>query len=290
MGHMAVAPGTTVLRVLTWNVLAPDFAEWPERRKAIRAELRRLRPDVIALQEVRDGECEDQIADLLGGGFHLARHPRAPDGTTAVLGSRWAFDAVHEVDLDVTPRAVEFPWSGTVVAEVSAPAPIGRLRIVHHKPVYQLGHERERELQAVRTAEFVEGLIGASGRPTHTVLLGDLDAAPDAATVRFWTGRQSLASTSVGYHDAWESARPDEPGHTFTPDNPLVRDGEMPLVRPRRIDYVMVRGNSFGPTLRVVSCDLVGTGPTPPSDHYGVVADLTPASRPPGTPSTSFRR
>jgi hypothetical protein len=31
----------------------------------------------------------------------------------------------------------------------------------------------------------------------HVVLLGDFDAAPGAASVRFWTGRQSLAGTSV---------------------------------------------------------------------------------------------
>ncbi|MHA6630496.1 hypothetical protein ACU61A_34090 [Pseudonocardia sichuanensis] len=73
--------------------------------------------------------------------------------------------------------------------------------------------------------------------------------------MRFWTGRQSLDGTSVCYHDAWESVHGDEPGHTFTPENPLVRAGGMRLVRGRRIDYVLVRGGSHGPTLQVRSCE-----------------------------------
>jgi hypothetical protein len=56
----------------------------------------------------------------------------------------------------------------------------------------------------------------------QVVLAGDLDATPDAASVRFWRGRQSLGSMSVCYRDAWGSTHPDEPGHTFTAENPLV--------------------------------------------------------------------
>lgn len=57
---------------------------------------------------------------------------------------------------------------------------------------------------------------------------------PDSASVRFWTGRQSLGKTSVCYQDAWAAAHPGEPGHTFTPRNPLVADAWRP--RPGRGD------------------------------------------------------
>jgi endonuclease/exonuclease/phosphatase family metal-dependent hydrolase len=44
-----------VLRVVTFNLLSPEHADWPSRRTVIEAELRRLRPDLVALQEcVRD--------------------------------------------------------------------------------------------------------------------------------------------------------------------------------------------------------------------------------------------
>jgi endonuclease/exonuclease/phosphatase family metal-dependent hydrolase len=63
----------------------------------------------------------------------------------------------------------------------------------------------------------------------------------------------------------------------------------MHLVRPRRIDYIMVRGPGHGPTLDVLSCELAFTEPVDgvqASDHYGVVADLAVPARPPGQLAT----
>src|SRR3712207_8820804 len=76
--------------------------------------------------------------------------------------------------------------------------------------------------KAVAAARFVEELVGR--RSVRVVLAGDFDADPDAASVRFWSGRQSLGGVSVCYRDTWESANPGDPGHTFTPNNPLVAD------------------------------------------------------------------
>jgi endonuclease/exonuclease/phosphatase family metal-dependent hydrolase len=65
------------------------------------------------------------------------------------------------------------------------------------------------------------------------------------------------------------------PGETFSPRNPLVRDWDWPF---RRIDYVLVRcGEHGGPTLQVTGCDLFGAETVSgawASDHIGVVADL----------------
>lgn len=276
------------IRLVTLNVLSSRYADGGSRLAAVREELRHLAPDVVALQEVRlDGDVND-AAELLGPAYHLAPHPAvAEDGTAAVLASRWPFTRLHRLDLDVTPRARAFAWGGAVVGELEVPG-LGALLVVHHKPCWQLGFERERELQAVATAELVERLV--QDRQAHAVLLGDLDATPDAASIRFLTGRQSLEGVSVCYHDAWESAHPDEPGATFDPANPLVAAGDMPLVRPRRIDHVLVRGTIHGPTLRVDACERAFTGgaSTPPSDHLGIVADLALPDRPPGTFADGF--
>ncbi|WP_374111233.1 hypothetical protein [Nocardia sp. JCM 34519.1] len=116
------------------------------------------------------------------------------------------------------------------------------------------------------------------------MLAGDFDATPDSAGVRFLTGRQSLANVSVCYRDAWAATHPDAAGHTFTPRNPLVADGvEMPLERGRRIDYVLVRCGDRGPTLEITDCRLVFDRPHDgvwPSDHFGVLADLTASGLP----------
>lgn len=124
-----------------------------------------------------------------------------------------------------------------------------------------------------------------AGRTLHVVLAGDLDDTPDSASIRFWTGKQSLQGTSVAYRDTWTAIHPDDPGHTFTPVNSLERAGEMSLELGRRIDYVLVRCGVHGPTLEVADCRLAFDEPvdeTWASDHFGVVADLTVPEHSPG--------
>ena len=268
-------PPVEDLRVLTFNALSPPHADWPSRRPVVRAGLRALRPDVVGLQEVDP----DEVADLLGPGYHLAPHPtRAGDGSGAVLASRWPVRVLAELDLDVTDRTAPETWYSTAVAEVDCPMLREPLLVVHHKPHWQLGHERERELQAVQAARCAEAQVTGDDQPV--VLLGDLDAAPDAASIRFLMGRQSLDGTSVAYRDAWSTVHGGDPGHTFTPENPLVREGDMPLDPGRRIDYVMVRCGDRGPVLRVLACERVFVEPVDgvqASDHYGLLATLRPA-------------
>jgi endonuclease/exonuclease/phosphatase family metal-dependent hydrolase len=201
-----------------------------------------------------------------------------------VLATRWPVGEVHELDGRISHRARDLWWSGTVVVEMFAPEPVGRVFVVHHKPLHRLDGELEREEQALAAARLVEAV--APDPDQHVVLLGDFDARPDAACLRFWTGRQSLHGMSVCYHDAWETVWGDEPGHTFTPENPLVQVGGFHLVRGRRIDYVLVRGRPQGPTLQARSCQRVLVDPlagVQASDHYGVLADLVVPERPPGT-------
>jgi endonuclease/exonuclease/phosphatase family metal-dependent hydrolase len=255
------------MRVLTYNVLSPSHADWPRRRKAIRAGIADLAPDLVALQEVVDP------TELLDASYTVVAHSRtSDDGVGAALASRWPVEWSREVDLRVTER-VWLPWAAAVAAAVVAPPPIGPVLFVHHKPTFEYGYARERELQAVTTARFVAGL----GFDGHVVLAGDLDDTPDSASVLFWTGRQSLDGFSVCYEDAWRAVHGDQPGLTFGPANPLVPVGEMPLERGRRIDYVMVRCGVHGPTLDVRDCRRVFDGPVGgvwPSDHIGLVADL----------------
>lgn len=267
----------TGLTVLTVNVLSPDHAGWDRRRPLLRDGIAAVRPHLVALQEVVDP------AGLLGPEYQVVAHSRrSPDGVGAVLASRWPVGEAHEVDLHVTDR-VDLPWSAAVVAEIEAPPPLGPLLFVHHKPTYEWGYEHERELQAVRCATFVEDAL--AGRDMHVVLAGDFDAAPDAASIRFWTGRQSLHGVSVCYQDAWAAVHGDAPGHTFGPRNPLVTAGEMALETGRRIDYVMVRCGVHGPTLAAADCRRVFDEPVDgvwPSDHAGVVAELRVPDHPPG--------
>ncbi|TDU83918.1 endonuclease/exonuclease/phosphatase family metal-dependent hydrolase [Kribbella voronezhensis] len=275
----------TGMRVLTYNILSRDHADGPRREKVLRAGIAALQPDVVALQEVTRSEHLDQARELLGPEYTIVDHPsQPPDPVGACLASRWPLGAVHSLDLHVTPQAGGLPWAAVVAVEVQAPDPLGAVLVVHYKPNWQLTSEYVRERQAVTAARWIEELVGVRA-DLPVVLLGDFDADAQAASIRFWTGRQSLDELSVRYEDAWESGHRDEPGHTFSPANPLVPAGEMKLERGRRIDYIMVRSGIHGPLLDVRDCRIVFDEPVDGvwvSDHFGLFAELVRPDRPVG--------
>jgi endonuclease/exonuclease/phosphatase family metal-dependent hydrolase len=266
------------VRVATLNAFGLR-EDWPGRRTVLAAGFAELQADLVALQEVVVRPDHDQVRELLGEGYHVVHHrEREPDGQGISIASRWPIAAVHEVDLHVGPRPAGFACSA-LVAELRVPGPIDRLLLVNHLPDWQLTHEAEREQQTVTVARFIEELVGADR--VHVVVAGDLDATPDAATIRFWTGKQSLERFSVCYRDAWAAVRPADPGHTFTAQNWLTghaERGDWALELGRRIDYLLVRCTDHGPTLDVTACRRLFTEPVGgvwASDHFGVTADLS---------------
>jgi endonuclease/exonuclease/phosphatase family metal-dependent hydrolase len=271
---MARVSATREVRVATLNLWGRRGA-WDERRSVLVDGLRQLQPDIVAFQEAVVIDRYDQVADLLGASYHLAHQAcREAEGAGLSIASRWEVGEVWEETLDVTRRVDP---SEIGVAEILAPAPLGTLLIAHHNPSWQLGFEHERELQAVAASRLLEDLLGER-EVSHVVLAGDFNAARDSASVRFWRGLQSLGDTSVCYRDAWESAHPGVPGHTFSPRNPLVSSGDnWPLELGRRIDYVMVRCTDHGPTLEVTACQRIfdeSVDGVWASDHFGIVAEL----------------
>ena len=279
-----------LVRMITLNVLDFAVADGSARRQVIAAGLRAEEPDVVALQEVDVRAADQIVSELLGENYSALAHPStAADGVGGILASRWPIRLLDVVDLRITGRVRDFPWTLAVMAAVQLPPPVGLTMVVHTKPAGTYLLEREREQQAVVVARAVDAAAVREG-VEHVVILGDFDAAPDSASMRFWTGRQSLADTSVCYLDAWEFLHPDQPGHTFTRSNPLVASGTMPFGPDRRIDYVLVRSGSHGPTLEIRRADLLFVEPQDgikASDHYGLVVDLAPPDRPAGRWSPS---
>ena len=276
--------GTGGVRVATLNLWGRRGA-WEERRRVLAEGFRALDPDLVAFQEAVVTDDYDQVADILGPGYYLAhqtdreagRGGDVEDGQGISIASRWPLGEVWEPDLNVTPRTADFAC-GTLISEVSVPEPVGPLLFVNHLPNWQLTFEHERELQTVIVARAIEELAEARG--LHVVLAGDLDATPEAASVRFWRGRQSLGGMSVCYRDAWGSTHPGEPGHTFTAENPLVtaENWDWELELGRRIDHILVRCSAHGPTLDIRGCERLFDEPVDgvwASDHFGVVADLS---------------
>jgi endonuclease/exonuclease/phosphatase family metal-dependent hydrolase len=202
----------------------------------------------------------------MGDGFDVVHSlRRSGNGTGVSIASRWRLTDVEELELEGSARDDGFPCT-TLIATVQVPGVDGPVRFVNHFPSWKPQQELERERQAVQAARRLEELSG------HVVVAGDFDADPDAASLRFWTGRQSLGGVSVCCRDAWARIHPDEPAPTFAPEeNPLVADPDWPF---REIDHLLVRcGVHGGPTLAIRACERI-FDEIPATDHYGLLAEL----------------
>ena len=187
------------LRVLTVNV---QNDEGDRRRTGLlNQELRRLRPDLVAFQEVCYPERWDQFTALLAGtGLHpthqagvlgddLPQHADRHDGTA--IGTLWP----HRV-LDVTPgRLGELHW-WTLAVVVPVPE-LGELLFLVPTTSWRLDAEAARERQAVDVTD----LDARHRTPLPTIIAGDLNATPEAASIRYLTGLQSLDGRSAHFHD-----------------------------------------------------------------------------------------
>ena len=267
------------IRLYTHNIYARR-ARWEERRQLLLSGIAELDPDIILFQEEVWTTSYDQTADLVGSNRHVVHsRARSQDERSGIsVASRWPVVAVHEIDLTVGgPPVDEYAWA-TLIVEVDAPPPVGRLIVANHFPDATADREHERERQAVLVGRRLAELAEPDDVPV--VLAGDLDAEPDAASLRFFTGRQSLDGTSVAYVRAWDVAHPGVPCWTLDPANPL-HAAQLPGWPYRQIDHVLIRcGQGGTSSLQIKSCDLVHTQSQHgvwASDHFGLVTDLTVA-------------
>ena len=115
-----------------------------------------------------------------------------------------------------------------------------------------------------------------------TIIAGDLNASPEAASIRYLSGLQSLQGQSVCYHDAWAVAG-DGPVVTWTDEKPNCQAEISRIIRQpghqRRLDYIFVGSWDAHPKARceIRSATLVFNQPCGGvwlSDHFGVFADL----------------
>lgn len=262
------------MRFLTLNTWGTR-GDWKEREERFRDRVEQLAPDIVTLQETVLTSNAQQARRLLGDEFHFAEQQgRESGGTGAPVGqgittaSRWPFGKVFEVDLHLTDRTGDFACT-SLVTEIHAPPPFGRIWVANHFPDYQLDHERERRLQTAAVARTLEELVVEA--PGHVIIAGDMDADADADSIRFLTGRHVIDDLSVCYRDAWEAIHSGEPLRTYSPSNPYQKDPDWPF---RGIDHVLVRCAVTGPTLLANSCERVfDLGPDTISDHYGLAVD-----------------
>jgi endonuclease/exonuclease/phosphatase family metal-dependent hydrolase len=293
------------VRVLTINVQHDVGGR--ERTAVLNRELRRLRPDIVVAQEVCYPEKWDQLADLVDGcDLPYRAHqadllddvPLADEFGGSAMACRWPLRVLEVSEHRPHDDGHDHWW--TLVAGIELPG-AADLVLISPNTVWQLDREISRERQMVE----VDELDRRHRQLLPTLVVGDLNADPDAASIRFLRGAQSLDGRSVRYHDAWEVGGSGA-GHTWTVDGGAGPGGpagpgadaspggdtgpggysggeiERLIGQPghrRRIDYVFVGSRHAHPhgDARILHAELVGARPIEGiwvSDHAGVLVDL----------------
>ena len=254
----------TQIRVMTlniWNYNEP----WPRRRELIVDTVREVDPDVVGFQEIRhdgsrneDGRNQaEQIAGRLPD-YRFVSRPAQVD----VEADRWEGLAIFSrlpllnsdhIELSRDPADPRDNHQRIVLhAEIDTAA--GPLHI------YDTHLSLSREARQ-RTAREITAF--ALRHPAPAVLVGDFNEIPSQEAIGHIT-------REAGFLDAWPALHPEDPGLTFSADNPYTGTDDS-----RRIDYVFLR---LGDAAHLRACRRVADRPAPdghhPSDHYGLVVDL----------------
>jgi endonuclease/exonuclease/phosphatase family metal-dependent hydrolase len=263
----------SVLTLNLWN----DAGPWPERKKRVREWIDRLAPDLIGFQEALRVPQRDQVAELLGDrGYHLAYAPATPFWREGSPFSHGEFgNAVASRFPILESEAIALPDAGDgerrCALAATLAAPLGPLSFTctHLNWKFRHGEVRERQVQAV--CDLVLRRRPRGGFPP--ILVGDFNAEPESAEIRYVTGLQSLGGRSVAFLDAWRTVGTGS-GITWSNQNPYARANLEP---DRRIDYVFTGFPQRSGVGQLLGCRVVCNDEQDgvwPSDHFGVYAEL----------------
>jgi endonuclease/exonuclease/phosphatase family metal-dependent hydrolase len=281
-----------VVSVLTLN-LWHDSGPYPARRALVRECVEELDPDVIGFQEALRGPGFDQVRDLLDEmTYHVEyarastfwRDPKRAPGTRDAtefgnaIAARWP---ITERDVLELPDNGDGETRSALSVTVAAPQPVGPISVTCTHLHWKFHHSEVRERQVIAACDRVLARRRQGGFPP--LLIGDFNAEPESAEIRYVTGLQSLRGRSVALLDAWRTAGKGPSGITWSNANDYARMGLEP---DRRIDYVFAgfpRRDGIG---QITHCRVVCNEPKGgvwPSDHFGVYAELraVPLPEPP---------
>ena len=251
-GKPAMANDTlTVVTLNLWN----DQHDWPRRLDVILAELRRIRPDVVCLQEVLQNPAlrnqAETLADSLGAHVQFASvdGPERPKryGNAILTPHRVLVGESRNLEPVDDYRAVahvRFEWRGRAIDAYST----------------HLHHTREggaiRATQIRHLLAYVDSTRGAG----PVVMGGDFNCE---------LGSPEMDPVTRRYVDVFRAVHPKATRTEATTYNPHFGDD------PGAIDHLFVEGK---PRLTPLACEVIfrtpGADSVWASDHYGVVAKL----------------
>ncbi len=267
------------LSVLTLNIWH-DSGPWQDRVQRLRGWIDRLGPDLIGFQEVLKGPRIDQLEEMLDGTGYVCDYAKAIDfwndpslAFGNAVASRWPIAEREEL---ILPNGGD--GEIRVALSVTVDGPLGPVSFTTTHLHWKFHHGAIRERQVVALGELVLRRRPRGGFPP--IVVGDFNAAPESAEIRYVTGLQSLEGRSLYLRDAWAEAGEGGDGITWSNRNDYAR----PWLEPeRRIDYIFVGPPQPSGVGLVESCRVVcdnARGGVWPTDHFGVYAEIRTDPRP----------
>jgi endonuclease/exonuclease/phosphatase family metal-dependent hydrolase len=272
------APRLRCLTLNLWGIEPPV----EERMDLVVEGLRTLDPDVVALQEVREGPGLPNQAEVLGqaAGYHAVFEPATPFGggqEGLALLARQPFD-------EHAARAL--PGAQPDERRILLSARLGDLWVHTTHLNYRLQHGLVREqqvlaidqrLQALQTLQTLQTFAPGERKAEVQILMGDFNARPEADEMRFLRGLHTLEGRRTHYQDAWDRLHPAGAGWTWAAANPYTARLSF-LERDRRLDYIYVTPERRDGRGRIHDCRIVLDQPGPggvfASDHFGLLAEI----------------
>lgn len=254
------------IRFLTYNLAGLKFDWFSGREEGVIGELKKLKPDIVALQEVglrHEKGIYNQAREIgLGialpySAFALYGNPlevMSPEQGGVAILSRWPILTSRNRHL---PHGHANPPDERVALLSSIDSPIGELDVITTHLTWRADEAQIRLIQA--------GLIfhDFTGPKAKTVLMGDLNAVDT---------EPCLQLLKKNLKDAFRDQHPHKDGFTWSRENKLNQEHSQSP--DRRIDYILCPKN-----VEVRRCDIVLDKPAGPmnhplSDHYALMADL----------------
>ena len=253
-----------------WN----RFGPWDERLPVIKAQLAKLAPDVIGLQEVlrsTSGDALDQAKLLANAcGYHMAYGVASEDHGAPVgnaILSKWPIRKRMNFPL---PNGGTHESRAIVFAEIDAPFGALPFFCTHLNWRLHQGHVRCEQVRHL--ANVIAERAPFTGFPP--IVVGDFNAEPESDEIRFMRGLTGLGGKCVYFADCFGAAGTGD-GTTYARRNPFAYMCHEP---DRRLDYVFVRGPDDryrGEPLEARVCFDDAIDGVFASDHFGVVATLS---------------
>jgi endonuclease/exonuclease/phosphatase family metal-dependent hydrolase len=268
-GPMPPRPEPGAVRVMTWNILhgsdsGPPWQRqsWPTRKHALTTALREIQPDILGVQEARPEQI-DFLSKMLpehqrvGGDHDAGRHT---GGQCAIYFRRDGFEVVEQGTFWLEEPADQPAGAGRrakrncVWVRLREPSG-GRILCVYNTHLPGRSAAVVRGQSRLSASQIVLDRIKAGDPSDGVVLMGDFNAGPDAPS------RRLFADAGLRETAALAGKRAAPPTYQFYG------------MRMGSLDGILV-----GPGLGVSKHAVVDVKPDGvfPSDHFGVLVDLTP--------------